>query len=174
MMLIQVNFSNQWPEILDQKHRIWKSNKARSQIKLDVDGLTWKKNFKYTKGSITKNDMIKIKIQNEFYFLLNGEIKIKNWLNNMTKKIKEWGSKLKLVIKIIFWLNGEIEKKNQFNKKTKKKKKDGIEKHNIWQIEIEGWNWKYIKLLQKCQEQKLKIKRIRTEIEIPTIKRVIL
>jgi len=81
---------------------------------------------------------------------------------------------LKLVIKIIFWLNGEIEKKNQFNKKTKKKKKDGIEKHNIWQIEIEGWNWKYIKLLQKCQEQKLKIKRIRTEIEIPTIKRVIL
>jgi hypothetical protein len=66
---------------------------------------------------------------------------------------------------LIEWWN---RKKNQFNKKTKKKK-DEIVKHNIWQIEIEGCNWKYIKLLQKCQEQKLKIKRIRTEIEIPTI-----
>jgi hypothetical protein len=53
-MLIWVNFSNPWPEILDWKHPIWKNNKARFPIKLDVNGLTWKKNFKYTKGYVTK------------------------------------------------------------------------------------------------------------------------
>jgi len=33
-------------------------------------------------------------------------------------------------------------------------------------------NWKQIKLLQKNQDQKLKIKRIRTKVEILTTKRV--
>jgi hypothetical protein len=32
-------------------------------------------------------------------------------------------------------------------------------------------NWKQIKFLQKSQEQNLEIKRIRTRVEIPTIKR---
>jgi len=65
-------------------------------------------------------------------------------------------------------LKGEIEKKNQFNKRTQKnqKNKDYIEKNNISQIEIEGCHWKQIKILQKCQKQKLEFKRIRTEIEI--------
>ena len=61
---------------------------------LNVDGLTWKKNINYTKGSkkITFKIMgIKIKIQNKFYFWLNGEIEKKNKLNQKTKKqLKEW------------------------------------------------------------------------------------
>jgi hypothetical protein len=36
---------------------------------------------------------------------------------------------------------------------------------SIW---IEWRNWKPIKLLQKSQDQKLKIKKIRTEVEMPT------
>jgi hypothetical protein len=42
----------------------------------------------------------------------------------------------------------------------------------IWQIEMEGWNWKQIEFLQKSQETKLEIKRIRIEVEISTIKMV--
>jgi hypothetical protein len=37
---------------------------------------------------------------------------------------------------------------------------------------MEGWNWKQIEFLQKSQETKLEIKRIRIEVEISTIKRV--
>jgi len=64
-----------------------------------------------------------------------------------------------------------------FTKKNKKKIKnqknnDQIEKHNIWQIRIKWWNSKQIKYLQKDQKQKLKIKRIWTEFEIPTIKMI--
>ena len=32
-------------------------------------------------------------------------------------------------------------------KNNNQKNKDQIEKYNIWKIRIEGWNWKYTKLL---------------------------
>jgi hypothetical protein len=62
---------------------------------LNVNGLTWKKNINYIKGSKKKITFkiigIKIKIQNKFYFWLNGEIEKKNKLNQKTKKqLKEW------------------------------------------------------------------------------------
>jgi hypothetical protein len=44
-------------------------------------------------------------------------------------------------------------------KKNKNKKNmDQIEKNNIWQIIIEWWNWKQIKLLQNGQDKNLKSK----------------
>ena len=68
-------------------------------------------------------------------------------------------------------MKGENEKKNQFNKRSKKNKtikkmRTKLKKNNISQLEIKGWNWKQIKILQRDQEKKLKIKIIRTEVEI--------
>ena len=68
-------------------------------------------------------------------------------------------------------------KKNQFNKMHKKniKNKDQIEKKNsIFQIEIEWWNWKQIKVLQKDLKQNLENKRIRIEVKISINKRTTL
>jgi hypothetical protein len=40
-------------------------------------------------------------------------------------------------------------------KKIRNQKNKGqIEEKNIWQINIEGWNWKQIVFLQMRQEQK--------------------
>jgi len=41
-----------------------------------------------------------------------------------------------------------------------------MRKNNKYQIDIEEWNWKQIKLLQEGQKQKLEIKRIRAKVEI--------
>jgi hypothetical protein len=46
-----------------------------------------------------------------------------------------------------------------------------LKKNYISQLEIKGWNWKQIKILQRDQEKKLKIKIIRTEVEISIYKR---
>ena len=61
-------------------------------------------------------------------------------------------------------INSTKDLKNQKNE-------DQIQKI-IWQIEMEGWNWKQIEFLQKSQETKLEIKRIRIEVEISIIKMV--
>ena len=76
-------------------------------------------------------------------------------------------------------MKGENEKKNQFNKRSKKNKtikkmRTKLKKNNISQLEIKGWNWKQIKILQRDQEKKLKIKIIRTEVEISIYKRTTL
>jgi len=62
----------------------------------------------------------------------------------------------------------EIQEKAQ---KINQKIEDQIEKNNIWQIGIEEWNWKQIKLIQKSQEQNSKNKNIKTKVEILTTKR---
>jgi len=82
---------------------------------------------------------------------------------------------LKNIVYFKFELNDEIKNTSFFfYKKLKKirnqKNKDSIEKNNIWQIRIERWNWKQIKLLQNDQEQKSEVKRIRIEVKIPTTK----
>jgi hypothetical protein len=61
-------------------------------------------------------------------------------------------------------------------KKIKQLKRWGLnwKKNNISQLEIKGWNWKQIKILQRDQEKKLKIKIIRTEVEISIYKRTTL
>ena len=69
-------------------------------------------------------------------------------------------------------MKGEIEKKNQFKKNQKNK--DKIWKNNISQIGMEQWNWKEIEILQKLQEKKLWIKRIRIKVEILINKRTTL
>jgi len=39
-----------------------------------------------------------------------------------------------------------------YEKNRNKKNKDQIWNNNIWQIEIEWWNWKQLKLLQNGQK----------------------
>ena len=71
--------------------------------------------------------------------------------------------------KFFYWtlkLKGEINLTKEFKKIIIKIMRTKLKKNNISQIRIERWNWKQIDILQKDQKQKLKIKRIRTEIEI--------
>jgi hypothetical protein len=52
--------------------------------------------------------------------------------------------KLKKIKQQKLWLNYKIESQKNFNKSVKKKyyKKDQNKKQNIWEIAIEGLNWK--------------------------------
>jgi len=58
----------------------------------------------------------------------------------------------------------------------KKSKEEELnwKKNNISQIEIEGWNWNQIKILQRVKKKNLEIKIIRIEIEILINKRTTL
>ena len=51
------------------------------------------------------------------------------------------------------------------------KNKDQIEKNNIYQIKIDGRNWKQKFFLENNKKIKIKIKRIKTEFEISSTKR---
>jgi len=73
---------------------------------------------------------------------------------------------------LIEWWNWKEKSIQQKAQKIIKRKRIKLKKINIWKIEIKGWNWKQIKFLQKDQKQKLESKKIRTEVEIPTIKRI--
>ena len=75
---------------------------------------------------------------------MKSEIEKKNEFNKRKKKyIKKWESKLEKKVYTKFWLKDKIEKKIKFNKRSKdNRKNDQIEKKNIWQIRIEGWNRK--------------------------------
>ena len=66
----------------------------------------------------------------------------------------------------------KLKRKINSTKDLKNQKNEDQIQKIIWQIEMEGWNWKQIEFLQKSQETKLEIKRIRIEVEISTIKRV--
>jgi hypothetical protein len=82
---------------------------------------------------------------------------------------------LKNIVYFKFELNDEIENTSFFFTKDQRKLeikriRTQLKKNNIWQIRIERWNWKQIKFLQKDQEQKSEVKRIRIEVEIPTTK----
>jgi hypothetical protein len=57
--------------------------------------------------------------------------------------------------------------------KTNKTLTKGLRKnkYNIWQIVIEGINWKQTKLFIKGLRTKITNKKIRAEIKIPKIKR---
>jgi hypothetical protein len=59
-------------------------------------------------------------------------------------------------------------------KKIKIKRTRTKLKNNKWQIKIEWWNWKQIKLLQKKEEQKSEIKITRVGVEISITKRTII
>jgi len=119
---------------------------------------------------------IKIKIS----FWLKGEIeKNINFYKRDKKKIRNQNNEDQ--IEKYNTINLDWMKKLIINKyftqgpksKIKKhKNKDQIEKYNIWLIGIARWNWKQINLLKSSQEQKLEIKRIRTEVKMPTIKRI--
>jgi hypothetical protein len=52
--------------------------------------------------------------------------------------------KLKKIKQQKLWLNYKIESQKNFNKSVKEKyyKKDQNKKQNIWEIAIEGLNWK--------------------------------
>ena len=52
-----------------------------------------------------------------------------------------------------------------------KKNKDQIEKNNIYQIKIDGRNWKQKFFLENNKKIKIKIKRIKTEFETSSTKR---
>jgi hypothetical protein len=62
-------------------------------------------------------------------------------------------------------LNYKIESQKNFNKSVKEKyyKKDQNEKQNIWEIAIEGLNWKK-NSIQEIRKKK-KIERMRTKIK---------
>jgi hypothetical protein len=66
----------------------------------------------------------------------------------------------------------KLKRKINSTKDLKNQKNEDQIQKIIWQIEMEGWNWKQIEFLQKSQETKLEIKRIRIEVEISTIKMV--
>jgi hypothetical protein len=66
----------------------------------------------------------------------------------------------------------KLKRKINSTKDLKNQKNEDQIQKIIWQIEMEGWNWKQIEFLQKSQETKLEIKRIRIEVGISTIKRV--
>jgi len=51
------------------------------------------------------------------------------------------------------------------------KNKDKIEKNNIYQIKIDGRNWKQKFFLENNKKIKIKIKRIKTEFETSSTKR---
>jgi len=51
------------------------------------------------------------------------------------------------------------------------KNKDQIEKNNIYQIKIDGRNWKQKIFLENNKKIKIKIKRIKTEFETSSTKR---
>jgi len=51
------------------------------------------------------------------------------------------------------------------------KNKNQIEKNNIYQIKIDGRNWKQKKFLENNKKIKIKIKRIKTEFETSSTKR---
>jgi len=67
-----------------------------------------------------------------------------------------------------------VKLKRKINLKKNQKNKDQIWKNNISQIGMEQWNWKEIEILQKLQEKKLWIKRIRIKVEILINKRTTL
>jgi len=63
--------------------------------------------------------IIKIKIQNNFNFILDWRLKLKRKFNLAKgQKFKRMRNKINIKIKIIFWLKGKIEKKNHFNCKN--------------------------------------------------------
>jgi hypothetical protein len=64
----------------------------------------------------------------------------------------------------------KLKRKINSTKDLKNQKNEDQIQKIIWQIEMEGWNWKQIEFLQKSQETKLEIKRIRIEVEISIIK----
>ena len=66
----------------------------------------------------------------------------------------------------------KLKRKINSTKDLKNQKNEDQIQKIIWQIEMEGWNWKQIEFLQKSQETKLEIKRIRIEVEISIIKMV--
>ena len=66
----------------------------------------------------------------------------------------------------------KLKRKINSTKDLKNQKNEDQIQKIIWQIEMEGWNWKQIEFLQKSQETKLEIKRIKIEVGISTIKRV--
>ena len=66
----------------------------------------------------------------------------------------------------------KLKRKINSTKDLKNQKNEDQIQKIIWQIEMEGWNWKQIEFLQKSQETKLEIKRIRIEVEISTIKMI--
>jgi hypothetical protein len=71
-------------------------------------------------------------------------LNLKNSFNKRKKQIKRMRVKLKKIKQQKLWLNYKIESQKNFNKSVKEKyyKKDQNKKQNIWEIAIEGLNWK--------------------------------